>query len=237
MDNQRRGQAVLWTSSVVNEGLRSTRVDEAARRLQGVPVRWERLFADLESRFDDLAAAQDRAEQADRDRVATGAVTTLQRLRGAMGQSLRVRLATGATIAGVLRRVGPDFVLVDDDLAGEFVIPLRYVVAAEGLTTATGPDVAGVTARLDLRWMLRGIARDRSSVAVTTSGTTATHGRDGALAEPATSEISGTIDRVGADFVEIAVHAPWEPRRAVGVRSVVLVPLRAVVLVRAVPMG
>jgi hypothetical protein len=217
--------------------VRGIEVDEGAPRLQGEPVRWERLFADLESRFDDLAAAQERAEQADRDRVAAGAVTTLQRLRGAVGSSLRVRLATGASIAGVLRRVGPDFVLVDDDLAGEFVIPLRYVVAAEGLTAGTGPELAGVSARLDLRWMLRGIARDRSSVAVTTSGSAAIHGRDGALAEPATSEISGTIDRVGADFVEVAVHAPWEPRRAAGVRSVVLVPLRAVVLVRAVPMG
>ena len=42
---------------------------------------------------------------------------------------------------------------------------------------------------------------------------------------------------VGADFLELAVHAPWEPRRAGSVRSVVAVPLVGVVLVRALPLG
>jgi hypothetical protein len=50
-------------------------------------------------------------------------------------------------------------------------------------------------------------------------------------------EIIGTIDRVGADFIEVAVHAAWEPRRASAVRLVALVPLTAIVLVRALPLG
>jgi hypothetical protein len=211
-------------------------VDSPTSDLQGVPVRWERLFADLEARFDDLAAAQQAAEQADRDRLATGALTWLQRLGGAVDHSLRIRLATGVSVAGLLRRVGPDFLLVDDGLAGEFVVPMRWVVAVEGLTAATGPPPEGVSSRLDLRWMLRGIARDRSSVVLTTGGVITGHGDGGLIGQPVT-EITGTIDRVGSDFVELAVHAPWEPRRASGVRSVVLVPLRAVALVRAVPAG
>ena len=60
-------------------------------------------------------------------------------------------------------------------------------------------------------------------------------------AEPGTAlsgtEITGTIDRVGADFAEIAVHAAWEPRRAATVRSVVLVPLAAISMIRALPLG
>jgi len=52
-----------------------------------------------------------------------------------------------------------------------------------------------------------------------------------------TAEVIGTIDRVGADFIEVAVHAAWEPRRAAAVRSVALVPLDAIVLVRAMPLG
>ena len=42
----------------------------------------------------------------------------------------------------------------------------------------------------------------------------------------------GTIDRVGADFVETAVHAAAEPRRRQDVRDVELLPLRAIALVR-----
>ncbi len=54
---------------------------------------------------------------------------------------------------------------------------------------------------------------------------------------PVVGELTGTIDRVGADFLELAVHAAWEPRRAGSVRSVALVPLSAIVLVRALPLG
>jgi hypothetical protein len=66
---------------------------------------------------------------------------------------------------------------------------------------------------------LRGVARDRSPVRL--------HLRDGGTVE-------ATIDRVGADFVEAATHAPGEPRRRPDVREVELVPLAAVVAVRRV---
>jgi hypothetical protein len=49
--------------------------------------------------------------------------------------------------------------------------------------------------------------------------------RDGATVE-------ATIDRVGADFVEGASHAPGEARRRQDVREVELVPLSALVAVR-----
>ena len=199
-------------------------------------MRWERLFEELEARFDDLAAADAAAEQADRDRVAAGAITWVQRLRGATDHPVRVRLATGAAVTGTLRRVGPDFALIDDGLAGEFVVPLRWVVGVEGLTSSTGTELSGVSARLDLRLLLRGIARDRSAVALTTAGVAGGPGEDAALGA-AQAEVTGTIDRVGADFLELAVHPAWEPRRAAVVRSVVLVPLTAVALVRAVPLG
>ena len=103
----------------------------------------------------------------------------------------------------------------------------------------TALPMLDVSIRLDLRRALRGLVRDRAPVAMTVAGwpssdagTSAGVGSSGS-----SGEITGTIDRVGADFVEIAVHAAWEPRRAASVRTVMLVPLTAVMLVRALPLG
>jgi hypothetical protein len=203
-------------------------------------MRWDRLFADLEARFEEIGDAEAAAELADRQRVAIGAVRATQRLSGSVDQPVRVRLAGGASIGGVLRTVGPDWLLLAEGPARECIVALNAITAVEGLTAATAPEMTGLAVRLDLRRALRGLARDRSPVAVALTGWS------GGLAGPAatstpgsmgSAEVIGTIDRVGADFVEVAVHAAWEPRRAGTVRSVALIPLNAVVLVRAMPLG
>src|SRR6478752_2574731 len=208
-------------------------------------MRWDRLFADLEARFDEIGDMEAAAELADRQRVAIGAVRTSQRLSGSIDQSVRLRLAGGASIGGVLRTVGPDWLLVVEGRARECIVALRAVTAVEGLTAATAPEMTGLSLRLDLRRALRGLARDRSPVAVGLTGWLGgLAGRSPSSAAAGTgsasigsAEVIGTIDRVGADFIEVAVHAAWEPRRAAAVRSVALVPLDAIVLVRAMPLG
>jgi hypothetical protein len=208
--------------------------------VKGEGMRWDRLFADLEARFDEIGDAEAAAELADRQRVAIGVVRATQRLAGSIDQAVRVRLAGGASIGGVLRTVGPDWLLLVEARARECIVALSAVTAVEGLTASTAPVMTGLSLRLDLRRALRGLARDRSPVAIGLTGWS------GGLAgtEPASvagsmgsAEVIVTIDRVGADFVEVAVHAAWEPRRAGTVRSVALVPLGAVVLVRAMPLG
>ena len=193
-------------------------------------MRWEQLFSDLDARFDDLADAEMLAELADRQRVAAGAITVVERVGGALGRPVRIRTTAGVTVTGTLRKVGPDWMLLQEAPGREVVVALRAATIIEGLSAATGPPIAGVELRLNLRHALRGLARDRSPVALVVCGGT------GEPSGPYT-EITGTIDRLGADFLELALHAPWEPRRAASVRSVVLVPLPAVVLVRAVPLG
>ena len=209
-------------------------------------MRWDRLFADLEAQFDEIADAEAAAELADRQRVAFGAVRATQRLAGSLDQPIRVRLAGGASIGGVLRSVGPDWLLLAEAQARECLVALSAVTAVEGLTAATAPELTGLALRLDLRRALRGLARDRSPVAVGADGLAGRTGRDAhrrarrrrdGSGSTGSAEVIGTIDRVGADFIEIAVHAAWEPRRAGTVRSVALVPLDAVVLVRAMPLG
>lgn len=185
-------------------------------------MRWDDLFADLEGRFDELAYAAEEAELADRTRVEFGRVTAVERLVGAIGGHVRLRLAGGQLAEGRLNRVGTDWVLLRESGSAELLIALAAVAAVEGLAACTGAELGSVDARFDLRKALRSVARDRAPVTV--------HSRHG-------TELSGTIDRVGHDFVELAVHAAWEVRRSAAVRSVLLVPLAGLVMVRSVPLG
>lgn len=201
-------------------------------------MRWDRLFADLEARFEEIEDAQAAAEQADRERVAVGAVLMIQRMAGSLDQPIRVRLAGAAPVTGVLRSVGPDWLLIAEGQGRESIVALAGITAVEGLRASTGPEPSGLALRLDLRRALRGLARDRAPVAIALIGGSGAATADaGSFPAAGTSEIVGTIDRVGADFIEVAVHAAWEPRRAGAVRSVALVPLAAILLVRALPLG
>lgn len=203
-------------------------------------MRWERLFAGLEDRYQELLDAEAAAEQADRERVAFGAVSAAQRLAGAIGTVVKVRLAGGTAVAGNLRGMGPDWLLLADLAGRECLLCWRAVIAVEGVGAATGPEMTSIQRRLDLRRALRGLARDRSPLVLALEGWRAGMAAGSFDAAPASdpgAEVVGTIDRVGSDFVEVAVHAPWEPRRAGTVRSVALVPLDAVVLVRSAPLG
>jgi len=201
-------------------------------------MRWDHLFADLEARFDEIADAEAVAEMPDRQRVAVGSVGMVQRLAGSIGHPIRARIADGTSVSGVLSRVGPDWLLLAEGQGREVLLATRAIALVEGLTAATALPLSAVSLRLDLRRAVRGLARDRSPVAVLVAGTSsAPTGAAESGSTPSATEITGTIDRVGADFAEIAVHAAWEPRRAASVRSVALVPLTAVLMIRALPLG
>lgn len=182
-------------------------------------VRWEALFADLEGQ---LAAADAQAladEVSDRSRRELGRLGLADRARGAVGAELTVGLPAGGTATGRLARVGPDWLLLDGEGGGELLVPTASADWVLGLpgTAADPGSVSAVQARLGLGFVLRGIARDRSVLRV--------HLRDGAV-------LTGTIDRVGADFLDLAEHPADEPRRASAVRAVRTVALHAVALVR-----
>jgi hypothetical protein len=181
-------------------------------------MRWDTLFADLEAQAAALERAERAAEVEERTRGEVAATGVVDRLRAAIGSPLRLMLP-GLALAGVLRRVGPDWLLLDEGAGREAVVVLDRLVGLSGLGRLSAPPgtMGVVTSRLGLRHALRGVARDRSAVRLHLADAT-TH--------------SATVDRVGADFVEVALHAPGESRRRAEVRDVLLVPLGAVVAVR-----
>ena len=154
-------------------------------------MRWEQLFSDLDARFDELADTEMMAELADRERVAAGAIWWSS---GSAAPSAvrrpRVRTTAGIAVTGALLEVGPDWLLIQEGPGREVLLALTAVTVVEGLAAATGPAVGGVKLRLNLRFALRGIARDRSPVALVVCG---------GVGEPMGlyTEITGTVDRVG----------------------------------------
>ncbi len=182
-------------------------------------MRWDDLFADLEAQADALETAARGTEVGERTRIELGTLGLGERLSAAVGEPLHLRVAGDTQVAGTLVRVGVDWLLVDEGAGREALVATGAVLAVGGLGRAAAAPGSGgaVHARLTLRHALRGIARDRSAVRV--------HLVDGSV-------LDATVDRVGADFADVAVHPPGEARRRGEVRGVQLVALVAIAAVR-----
>src|SRR5204862_5671669 len=137
-----------------------------------------------------------------------------ERARAAIGAPLRLRLLGGLAVAGRLQRVGPDWWLLEDDGGRETVVATAALAGVRGFGRyAAAPGTASIlAARIGLRPVLRAVARDRSAVAL--------HLRDG-------TSVSATIDRVGAEFVDVAVHPQGGPGRREEGRGGLLLAVRS----------
>lgn len=186
-------------------------------------MRWQQLFADLSAQFEAAESAADEAELASRARSEIGAVGLKDRLRAVLGSAVVLRCRDVGGVEGVLTDVGVDWLLLAER-GQDVLVAWRAVQAVSNVgRDSAPPSEAGVVrGRLDLRWALRAVARDRSPVRMVLDGA---------------QELIGTIDRVGADFVDLAEHAPDEYRRAGAVRRVQAVLIDAVVLVQTLPAG
>ena len=187
-------------------------------------MRWQQLFADLQAQFETAEDAEARAEWASRARAEVGAVRLAERLRGSIGAPVTVTCRGAGRVSGVLAETGTDWLLVTDERGREQLVSAAAVRTVAGLGRWTAPveDEGPVRVRLDLRRALRGLARDRSAVQVVLD--------DGTV-------LTGTIDRVGADYVELAEHAADQPRRAGAVRQVHAVVIDGVAVVRTLLPG
>lgn len=182
-------------------------------------MRWDDLFADLEAQSQAMWMRERAGDVEELTRTELTRLTLVDRLAPTVGTLLTLHCLGDVRVSGTVSRVGPDWLLLDEDQGREAVVNLPSLITASGLSRmSSAPDrPATVESRLPLRSILRELARDRSSVRV--------HLVDSTV-------IEGTIDRVGGDFFELAAHGVGELRRRADVRQGHLVVHAAVSAVR-----
>jgi hypothetical protein len=176
-------------------------------------MRWDRLFADIEAQLSAEGEAELGGEIADRTRRERALVGLHERLLAATGRAgITVQAAGLGVVQGHVADVGADWLLMRASGDREHLVPFTAMTWVSGLGGRIAPPSA-VARSFAIGAALRGLSRDRSSVTVVT--------RDG-------GRHTGTIDGVGADALDLAVHAADVPRRPEHVLDVRTVPFGAI---------
>lgn len=180
-------------------------------------MRWEDLFADLEGQAQAFEKAEVDAEVADRIRSELAQLALLNRLRAQLEHQIVLSVTGVGSLHGRLIQVGADWLLLS--APDEVVIPVSAIAAVSDLPFAavSAEGVGHVSAKIPMTAALRAIAIDRCAVTVQLRG--------GAI-------LNGTPDRVGADFVDLAIHERDEAPRRSTVRRRMTVAFGAIGAVR-----
>jgi hypothetical protein len=195
-------------------------------------VNWDRLFEDLEGQLASEWEAERAALDAESERLRIAQLTLRERLaRMCNGRTpIVLELDGGERHRLALRTVGPDWVAAESAPSGGgtarpmVLVPLRAVrgVATDHGTVLSSLDDAVAAPsplheRMTLGFVLRDLARRRVPLHLRT--------RNG-------EDVHGTIDRAGADHLDLAVHDAGAARLAGAVREFRIVPFDALLTVR-----
>lgn len=198
-------------------------------------VHWDRLFEDLEGQLASEWESERAALDAESERLRISRLELRTRLRVlcASAAPTTIDLPHGRRVRARLNTLGSDWVATTIAQAEEsavkrstLIVPLH---AVRGLTVDHGlllssleeddDAVPALRERMSLGFVLRDLARRRVPVRIVSV--------DG-------SEMHGTIDRAGADHLDLALHDPGEARTASAVRSFQIIPFSAVTSVQTV---
>ena len=196
-----------------------------------VGMRWDHLFDDLAGQLEHELQSEESDLRIEEERLRLGRLAVRDRLAvlkaaapSGVG-SIRVRLRTGEVHELTIVTVGRDWFA--GDLVGvpgtsQAIIPISAIdsllLTTHQASTSLDPTVltSELAARLGVAFLLRDLCRRRVTVTIVTSSST----------------VSGTIDRVGRDHLDLAVHDLETPRRPSAVDHVRVVGFGQVLLVR-----
>jgi hypothetical protein len=198
-------------------------------------MRWDNLFDDLESQLEQELTAEEVDLQAEEERLRLARLGIRDRLRSLSSapatddRSLHLLLADSSRVTVLPATFGRDW------MAGELLEQSgkrpQCVVALDAIDGATlsrdqvlqslggtgaEESPSSLSARLGMPFVLRDLCRRRQPVELRL--------RDG--------QLYGTIDRVGRDHIDLAVHEPGTPRRESAVREYRVVRLSQIVMLR-----
>jgi hypothetical protein len=195
-------------------------------------VRWDELFDDLEGQLEHELNAESGDLRAEEERLRLGRLSVRSRLVSLAGGSgtdfgavLRLVLQSGDTILIRARTFGRDWVAADllGGAGGQCVLPLDAIAAVilatgdiEHSLDSESESASRVVERIGLPFVLRDLCRRRKSVELNTT----------------TGILTGTIDRVGRDHIDVAVHAPGTLRRSREIEQYRIVPLQQIRLIK-----
>lgn len=198
-------------------------------------MRWDKLFEDLESQLEQELTAEELDLEAEEERLRLGRLSLRDRLVALGGmpgappaEQFGITLASGARLTVRMVNCGRDWFSADliDDSSRQVqcIVPMGALSALSltrtqvvaSLMPADESAAEPLSARLSLSFVLRDLCRRRRAV-------------DLALT---TGDYHGTIDRVGRDHIDVALHDRGRSRRDSDVLEFRTVPLAAVQLIR-----
>ncbi|WP_345038654.1 hypothetical protein [Arthrobacter methylotrophus] len=184
-------------------------------------MRWDALFEDMEAQLASERLLGLESEISERARVEIAGIATSDRLRGALGQKIDVKLRSGSVVSGALSHVGSEWVVLDEG-RHQWLVPTAAALTYQGLSRQARADQSKRPQRPGLASALRTLARDRAELAVHLLGLV-----------PEGTMMGGVIDRVGRDHFDLAVMLPGEVRRSGNVVSVATVPFQSLAALRS----
>jgi hypothetical protein len=194
-------------------------------------VRWQNLFDDLESQLESELGAEEVDLLAEEERLRLGRLSLRDRIRAlheaTPASPLGVTLRGGDRLSLTLEAIGRDWLAgeLDAGILRSAIVPFSALVSldpvgaqlASSLRVDSSPEPpTALSARLGLAFVLRDLCRRRTAVEVHVGG----------------ERVHGTVDRVGRDHLDLAEHAPGEPRRVAAVSRIRIVAFGGVDLVR-----
>ena len=193
-------------------------------------MRWDSLFDDLESQLEHELHSDESDLRAEEYRHRLGRlalrerISTFSRGGGRSREPVAIELRTGETLVVLPQTFGRDWFSADLVIAGEEAGSVLVLIEAIAAVVIEKPALARsldipetpesdprIIDRIGIAFALRDLCRRRAFVQV--------HGLNAVSAVH-----SGTIDRVGRDHFDLAVHEAGTPRRERNVAHSRLVP-------------